>query len=342
MSLVIQNARGSRRAQTDLEGEAIEAPLLGTVSVETWWTRSMLIFSSFLILLSSGASYSFSAYAPELKKQFGYSEAHLEMLGEAMMIGNCFGPLVGFLIQRYSEKANSIMITCALVGGYFFVHMALVLATSAPYLHIPAVLALCYFTIGFGTGHAFMKVLDVLVYSYAPDRRGIISGILLSSCPLMAFPFSKLFFLALGGDVRLYMLVVSAIMLVAGSFSILFIRRLGYTVSIDKVYTLSKDDIVNGITTTSSRYSLDFDMQSDSDLDRRLNAQLSLLPESSIMCDAAESAAVESSMVSVLAPSTPSRRAGTLGPVEAVSMNPAVFALCFFVMIIVDGTGTMQ
>ncbi|KAM5555886.1 protein NUCLEAR FUSION DEFECTIVE 4-like [Rosa sericea] len=189
---------------------------MGAASIENWVDmkslvlqvlkgRWLMVFASFLMMVSAGASYMFGLYSNDIKSVLGYDQTTLNLISFSKDLGANIGVLSG-LINEVTPPWVVISIGAVLnFFGHFMIWLAI--ARKIPK---PQVWHMCmYMGIG-ANSHTFTNTgaLVTCVKNF-PESRGIVLGLLKSYTGISAAVVAQLYHAVYGDDTKYFTLVVA-------------------------------------------------------------------------------------------------------------------------------------
>ncbi|KAI9124726.1 hypothetical protein K1719_004648 [Acacia pycnantha] len=168
--------------------------------------RWFMIFSSFLIMSVSGASYMFALYSRDIKSVLGYDQSTLNLLSFFKDLGSNIGILSGLL----NEVTPPFVVVS--VGGIvnFFGYFMIWLAVNRKFTHPPSVPLMAFYVFVGANSHCSTNT-GVVVTSVKnfPGSRGIVIGMLSGYLGLSAAIITQLYYAFYGNDSKSLLLLMA-------------------------------------------------------------------------------------------------------------------------------------
>ncbi|KAI5346034.1 hypothetical protein L3X38_013913 [Prunus dulcis] len=167
--------------------------------------RWLMVFVSFLMMVTAGASYMFGLYSNDIKFVLGYDQTTLNVISFFKDLGANVGILSG-LINEVTPPWVVLSIGAVL---NFFRHFMIWLAITQK-IPKPRVWHMClYMSIG-ANSHTFTNTgaLVTCVKNF-PESRGVVLGLLKGYTGISAAVISQLYHAAYGDDTKSFTLVVA-------------------------------------------------------------------------------------------------------------------------------------
>ncbi|KAL6290660.1 hypothetical protein ACE6H2_008170 [Prunus campanulata] len=167
--------------------------------------RWLMVFASFLMMVTAGASYMFGLYSNDIKFVLGYDQTTLNLISFFKDLGANVGILSG-LINEVTPPWVVLSIGAVL---NFFGHFMIWLAITQK-IPKPQVWHMClYMSIG-ANSHTFTNTgaLVTCVKNF-PESRGVVLGLLKGYTGISAAVISQLYHAAYGDDTKSFTLVVA-------------------------------------------------------------------------------------------------------------------------------------
>ncbi|XP_061351161.1 protein NUCLEAR FUSION DEFECTIVE 4-like isoform X2 [Gastrolobium bilobum] len=174
-------------------------------SLQVLTGRWFMVFSSFMILSVSGASYMFGLYSREIKSVLGYDQSTLNLLSFFKDLGSNIGILSGLI-----NEVTPPWVVLAIGGvlnffGYFMIWLAVTRKIAKP-----QVWNMCFYIFVGANSHCFTNT-GALVTSVKnfPGNRGIVLGILSGYLGLSAAIITQLYYSFYGNDSKSLLLLMA-------------------------------------------------------------------------------------------------------------------------------------
>ncbi|KAJ7970465.1 protein NUCLEAR FUSION DEFECTIVE 4-like [Quillaja saponaria] len=191
-------------------------------TLQVFTGRWFMIFSSFLILSVSGASYMFGLYSREIKSVLGYDQSTLNLLSFFKDLGSNIGFLYG-LINEVTPPCVVLTIGGALnFFGYFMIWLAVTKKIAKPQVWI-----MCLYIFVGANSHCSTNTGAIVttVKNFPGILRGVVISLLSGYLGLSAAIITQLYYAFYGNDSKSLILLM-AWLPTATSFSFLpFIRK---------------------------------------------------------------------------------------------------------------------
>ncbi|QHN75538.1 Protein NUCLEAR FUSION DEFECTIVE [Arachis hypogaea] len=190
-------------------------------AVQVFTGRWFMVFSSFMIMSVSGASYMFSLYSREIKSSLGYDQSTLNLLSFFKDLGSNIGILSG-LINEITPPYVVLTIGGVLnFFGYFIVWLAV-----SKKIAKPQVWTMCLYIFIGANSHCSTNT-GALVTSVKnfPGVRGIVIGLLSGYLGLSAAIITQLYYAFYGSDTKSLLLLMAWLPTATAFLFLPFIRH---------------------------------------------------------------------------------------------------------------------
>ncbi|KAF7820185.1 protein NUCLEAR FUSION DEFECTIVE 4-like [Senna tora] len=169
--------------------------------------RWFMIFSSFLIMSVSGASYMFALYSRDIKSVLGYDQSTLNLLSFFKDLGSNIGILSGLLNEV--TPPSVVLSLGALLNffGYFMVWLAVSAKLPAAATGVP--LMAFFIFVGANSHCSTNTAVVVTSVKNFPGSRGIVIGILSGYLGLSAAVITQLYYAYYGDDSKSLLLLMA-------------------------------------------------------------------------------------------------------------------------------------
>lgn len=189
---------------------------MGAASIDNWVDlkslvlqvlkgRWLMVFASFLMMVTAGASYMFGLYSNDIKSVLGYDQTTLNLISFSKDLGANIGIFSG-LINEVTPPWVVVSIGAVLnFFGHFMIWLAI-----AQKIPKPKVWHMCmYMGIG-ANSHTFTNTgaLVTCVKNF-PENRGVVIGLLKSYTGISAAVVAQLYHAVYGDDTKHFTLVVA-------------------------------------------------------------------------------------------------------------------------------------
>ncbi|PON98664.1 Major facilitator [Trema orientale] len=203
-----------------------------SLAVQVLTGRWLMVFASFLLMVTAGASYMFGLYSNDIKSVLGYDQTTLNLISFSKDLGANIGILSG-LINEVTPPWVVLSIGAVLnFFGNFMIWLAV--ARKIP---PPKVWHMClYIAIG-ANSHTFTNTgaLVTCVKNF-PESRGVVLGLLKGYTGISAAVIAQLYRAFYGDDTSFFTLFVAWL---PTALSFAFLR----TIRIIKTTTRSQNDV---------------------------------------------------------------------------------------------------
>ncbi|MCL7046185.1 hypothetical protein MKW94_022791 [Papaver nudicaule] len=182
--------------------------------------RWFMLFSSFLIMGSAGATYVFGIYSKEIKTVLGYDQKTLNLLGFFKDLGTTIGVLSG-LLAEVAPPWFTLLVGAALnFTGYFMLWLSVAGKVSKPHIW-----QMClYICMGANSQNfANTSVLVTCVKNF-PENRGSMMGLLKGFTGLSGAVMTQIYLAIYGNDSKSLILLIAWLPAVVSIFFVGFIR----------------------------------------------------------------------------------------------------------------------
>ncbi|KAK9913135.1 hypothetical protein M0R45_036959 [Rubus argutus] len=181
--------------------------------------RWLMLFASFLMMASAGASYMFGLYSNDIKSSLGYSQTTLNLISFFKDLGANIGIFSGLINEVTPPWV--VLATGAAFNffGYFMIWLAVTKKIARP-----QVWHMCmYITIG-ANSHTFINTgaLVTCVKNF-PSSRGLLLGLLNGYIGLSAAVIAQLYHALYGDDTKSFTLFVAWL---PSTLSLIFLRTI--------------------------------------------------------------------------------------------------------------------
>ncbi|XP_054784744.1 uncharacterized protein LOC129291431 [Prosopis cineraria] len=168
--------------------------------------RWFMIFSSFLIMSVSGASYMFALYSRDIKSVLGYDQSTLNLLSFFKDLGSHLGILAGLL----NEVTPPFVVVSVGAILNFFGYFMIWLAVNRKLSHPPSVPLMAFYVFIGANSHCSTNT-GVVVTSVKnfPGSRGIVIGMLSGYLGLSAAIITQLYYAFYGNDSKSLLLLMA-------------------------------------------------------------------------------------------------------------------------------------
>ncbi|KAI3847880.1 hypothetical protein MKW92_001885 [Papaver armeniacum] len=192
--------------------------------------RWFMLFSSFLIMGSAGATYVFGIYSKEIKTVLGYDQKTLNLLGFFKDLGTTIGVLSG-LLAEVAPPWFTLLVGAALnFTGYFMLWLSVAGKVSKPHIW-----QMClYICMGANSQNfANTSVLVTCVKNF-PENRGSMMGLLKGFTGLSGAVMTQIYLAIYGNDSKSLILLIAWLPAVISIFFVGFIRLMKVVRGIDE------------------------------------------------------------------------------------------------------------
>ncbi|XP_028788966.1 uncharacterized protein LOC114744995 [Neltuma alba] len=168
--------------------------------------RWFMIFSSFLIMSFSGASYMFALYSRDIKSVLGYDQSTLNLLSFFKDLGSHIGILSGLL----NEVTPPFVVVSIGAVLNFFGYFMIWLAVNRKFPHPPGVPLMAFYVFIGANSHCSTNT-GVVVTSVKnfPGSRGIVIGMLSGYLGLSGAIITQLYYAFYGNDSKSLLLLMA-------------------------------------------------------------------------------------------------------------------------------------
>ncbi|XP_060676009.1 protein NUCLEAR FUSION DEFECTIVE 4-like [Ziziphus jujuba] len=167
--------------------------------------RWLMVFASFLVMATAGASYMFGLYSNDIKSVLGYDQTTLNLISFFKDLGANIGIFSG-LINEITPPWVVLAIGAAFnFFGYFMIWLSITQRLPKPHVSLMCI----YIFIG-ANSHTFMNTgALVTCVKNLPNNRGTLMGVLGGSIALSAALISQLYHVFYGDDTKSFTLVIA-------------------------------------------------------------------------------------------------------------------------------------
>ncbi|KAI3997150.1 hypothetical protein MKX01_008994 [Papaver californicum] len=189
-----------------------------------------MLFSSFLIMGSAGATYVFGIYSKEIKTVLGYDQKTLNLLGFFKDLGTTIGVLSGLLAEIAPPWFTLLVGASLNFTGYFMLWLSVAGKVSKPHIW-----QMClYICMGANSQNfANTSVLVTCVKNF-PENRGSMMGLLKGFTGLSGAVMTQIYLAIYGNDSKSLILLIAWLPAVISIFFVGFIRLMKVVRGIDE------------------------------------------------------------------------------------------------------------
>ncbi|KZV83279.1 MFS general substrate transporter [Exidia glandulosa HHB12029] len=192
--------------------------------------RQVTLWCSFLIALSAGTNYGFSAYAPQLGAQLRITHTQLNLIGSAGNMGvYTSGPFWGKLVDSRGPRILFVSAMFLLAIGYFGIRAfydGVFDFLSPDGMSWFAFTLIVIFSIcsGLGGNAGLTAAVNATAKSFPDTLRATATGLVLSGFGLSAFLFSTIAHTVFPGDTSSFLLLLALGTSIPMLVGVLFVR----------------------------------------------------------------------------------------------------------------------
>ncbi|KAH7537108.1 hypothetical protein FEM48_Zijuj03G0056900 [Ziziphus jujuba var. spinosa] len=167
--------------------------------------RWLMVFASFLVMATAGASYMFGLYSNDIKSVLGYDQTTLNLISFFKDLGANIGIFSG-LINEITPPWVVLAIGAAFnFFGYFMIWLSITQRLPKPHVWL-----MCFYIFIGANSHTFMNTgALVTCVKNLPNNRGTLMGVLGGSIALSAALISQLYHVFYGDDTKSFTLVIA-------------------------------------------------------------------------------------------------------------------------------------
>lgn len=174
---------------------------LPTLTVNKWFT---FVFG-LLMCSVSGVAYMFSAIAPSLKEQMGYTQYEINMVGTMANIGGNLG-IIGSLFYNFAGTRPSCLLAGFLIFiGYFMIYCGAMQWISVNFV----VMGLFFMVMQNGTSTSYTAALSTNILNFSQMSRGRVVGIMASALAISSAIFTGIFAYVFKRNLNLFILFMA-------------------------------------------------------------------------------------------------------------------------------------